>query len=90
MQSSWQAGYVANLTVKAPTAAVSSWTVSWPDPGAKAITNSWGMTCSLAAAVVTCTGDGWATKIAKGGSVAVGLQVSNSGSAPQSPPLTVQ
>ncbi len=85
----WPSGYVANLTLRAPGTAVSSWRVSWADPHARSVSSSWGMTCSVAAGRVTCTGAGWAAVIPARGSVQVGLVVVNDGIAPRSPALTI-
>ena len=88
LQSSWGAGYVADLVVTGTTG-VSGWTVSWPDTTATGIVNAWGMTCTLEVKVsVTCTGADWAGRVASGQSVRVGLQVAASG-APTAPKLTV-
>ncbi|MET0863659.1 MAG: cellulose binding domain-containing protein, partial [Nakamurella sp.] len=87
LQTSWPAGYVAQLVISAPSTAVTGWTVSWPDPHAISVANSWGMHCSQTASVVNCTGADWATTVPAGGSVTVGLQVSNDGIAPLAPVL---
>ncbi|RWR23170.1 glycoside hydrolase family 5 protein, partial [Microbacterium enclense] len=86
-QSAWGEGYVSELTVTAA-GPVTSWTASWESPGARAVVNAWGMTCSVASSTVTCRGDGWAASPAPGQTVRVGLQVAAS-SAPTSPRLTV-
>ncbi len=75
LQSEWNAGYVAEVTVK-NNGGTSGWTISWPDPNATAVVNSWGMDCSVAAKTVTCTGSQWATFVAPGQSVTAGVQVS--------------
>ena len=87
LQSSWNTGYVAEVTVTAATA-VSGWAISWADPGATSIVNSWGMNCAVAAGRISCHGTDWAAVIASGGSVRVGLQVADGGRAPSSPALT--
>ena len=88
LQSSWSAGYVADIVVTGTTG-VAGWTVTWPDSTATGIVNAWGMTCTLKAKVsVTCTGADWAARVASGQTVRVGLQVAASG-APASPKLTV-
>ncbi len=84
--SSWASGYVANIDVTA-TAAVTGWTVSWASPGTTRVVNSWGMRCSVASGTVSCTGTDWASKLAAGQTVHVGLQASG-GPAPSSPRLT--
>jgi endoglucanase len=89
LQASWQAGYVAQLIVSAPTTPAAAWTVSWPDPHAIGVANAWGMNCTKGAGVVSCTGADWAAAVPAGGSVTVGLQMSNDGAAPSAPALTV-
>jgi len=89
LQSSWPDGYVAQLVVTAPGAAVDGWSVSWPDAHALTVTNAWGMHCAAVAGVVRCDGADWARAIPAGGSVTVGLQVANDGNAPVAPVVTV-
>ena len=89
LQSSWPAGYVAQLVIKAPDRAADSWSVSWPDPHATGVANAWGMTCAVQSGQIRCQGADWAAHIAAGGSVTVGLQVTNDGIAPTAPPLTI-
>ena len=88
LQSSWNAGYVADFTVTATTA-VNGWAVSWADPGAISIVNSWGMTCLVAAGRISCRATDWAAALASGGSGRVGLPVTGNGRAPSAPALTV-
>lgn len=87
LQSAWQDGYVADLTMTAP-AAVSGWKVSWPSPAATSVVNAWGMSCTNGGGVITCTGADWAGPLAAGQTVQVGLQVAAT-SAPARPTLTV-
>ena len=89
LQSSWPNGYVAQVIVSAPSAAVSTWSVSWPDRHATSVVNAWGMNCSRVAELVSCTGADWAAAVPAGGSVTVGLQVANDGTAPAVPVLAV-
>ncbi len=89
LQSSWPDGYVAQLVVTAPVGAIDRWTVSWPDQHARSISNAWGMTCDLALGVVRCQGADWASRFPAGGSVTVGVQLTNDGNAPVAPVLTV-
>ncbi|WP_423137456.1 cellulase family glycosylhydrolase [Microbacterium sp. HMH0099] len=87
LQNSWRGGYVAEFDVTAATAA-KSWTVSWESRGAVSITNTWGMSCSIKSSIITCKGSGWATSLAPGQTVRVGLQVAATRT-PSSPKLTV-
>jgi endoglucanase len=84
--SSWGAGYVANLSVTA-LADAKSWKVSWEDPYATSIANSWGMKCTVAKPVITCVGTDWTTSLRKGQVVNTGLQV-NSTKVPVNPVLS--
>lgn len=87
--SSWTGGYVANIEVTGLRAA-SSWSVSWPDPNVTRVANSWGINCTVVPKVsVTCSGTDWATKIAPGQKLSVGLQV-DSLKAPVNPVLTLK
>lgn len=89
LSSSWNGGYVANLDVTA-LRAVPTWSVSWSDPNATSIANSWGVKCTVVPKTsVTCTGSDWTTKLAAGQKVTVGLQV-NSLKAPVKPTLIVR
>jgi endoglucanase len=84
LTSAWNGGYVAQLQVSAGTDR-SSWRIRWPDPAATSIANAWGMRCSVADGVITCTGDDWAAAIPAGQTRHVGLQVNSSGPAPIAP-----
>lgn len=87
--SSWTGGYVANIEVTGLRAAA-SWSVSWPDPNVTRVANSWGITCTVVPkASVTCSGSDWATKVAAGQKLSVGLQV-DSLKAPVNPVLTLK
>ena len=88
LQSAWNAGYVANVTVSARQA-VGAWSISWPDSGATSVANAWGMTCTVSGGRVRCSGADWAKAIPAGGNVQVGLQINNNGQAPRTPVVTV-
>ena len=93
LQSSWQSGpaaygYVAQIVVKS-TATHTGWTLSWPDPGAKDVANSWGMTCHVGGGRISCSGVGWGAALAANQPVTVGLQVDDSAAAPAHPALTI-
>ncbi|GGL99914.1 cellulase family glycosylhydrolase [Nakamurella endophytica] len=89
LQSSWNAGYVAQLVVRPARGSVGGWTVSWADPDATGVVNAWGMTCRVGGGRVSCTGADWARTIAAGASVTVGLQVADHGTGPARPELRV-
>lgn len=88
LQSSWQAGYVANLTVTS-TQPRQGWTVRWSDPSATSVMSSWGMRCAVASGTITCTGSEFGATLVPGTPVQAGLQVVTKGAAPVSPRLTV-
>jgi endoglucanase len=79
---------VAQLTVSAP-AAHSSWSVSWADPGARSVTNAWGLSCRVASGRVSCTGADYARTLTAGATYNVGLQVAGVANGPAHPALTV-
>ncbi|MBX0298731.1 cellulase family glycosylhydrolase [Cryobacterium sp. 1639] len=86
LQSSWGAGYVAEVLVTGTTG-VKGWSATWPDTTATGIVNAWGMTCTVKVKTsVSCTGTGWAGPVAAGQTVRAGVQVSGSG-APSAPRL---
>ncbi|CAN5232938.1 hypothetical protein BH09ACT6_BH09ACT6_12540 [soil metagenome] len=88
LQSSWGAGYVADIVVTSATGA-SRWSVTWPDAASTSIVNAWGMDCTIAPRTsITCTGKDWAGRLAAGQTVRVGLQVAAT-AAPNSPVVTV-
>ena len=90
LESSWPTGYVAQLVVHAPGNEVDDWSVSWPDTHARAVVNAWGLSCAVNSGEIRCQGADWAAHIPSGGTVTVGLQVSNDGTTPTAPPLTIQ
>ncbi len=88
LQSSWPGGYVAELSVTSEQAR-RGWTVSWPDAAATSVVNAWGMTCSVRAGTITCSGAGWGDDLQPGRPVRVGVQVATPGTPPTAPVLTV-
>ena len=84
LDSAWNAGYVAEFVVTSKSA-VSSWSVSWADPGATSVANAWGMSCTVTGGRIRCSGAAWAAAVPAGGSVRVGLQVNGNGTAPSNP-----
>jgi len=79
LQSSWDAGYVAEVLVTGTTG-VTGWSVTWPDATATGIVNAWGMSCTVTVRTsVTCTGADWAGPVAAGQTVRAGVQVTASG-----------
>jgi endoglucanase len=88
LQNSWGEGYVADIDVGSASGA-SSWTVTWSDPAATGVVNSWGASCVISSpGTITCTGVDWASSLSPGQTHKVGLQVEAT-RAPVSPTLTV-
>jgi endoglucanase len=89
LRSGWNGGYVAEVVV---TSAVdrSGWSLSYADPAARSVVNSWGMTCRLADGRITCTGSDWGTGLPARTGRVVGLQVATSGDAPTDPALELR
>jgi endoglucanase len=87
LQNSWGEGYVADLEITSSTGA-RSWSVTWRDPAAVTVANSWGARCAVSSGSITCTGADWAASIAPGQTHKIGLQVQGS-AAPSSPTLSV-
>ncbi|MFJ4037990.1 cellulase family glycosylhydrolase [Microbacterium sp. NPDC090007] len=86
-QSTWGEGYVVELSVTA-TGPVKNWSVSFDAPGTTAITNAWGVGCTISGTRVTCAGRDWTQALTAGQTVRVGFQAAAT-RAPQSPPLTL-
>ncbi|MHA7155032.1 cellulase family glycosylhydrolase [Arthrobacter sp. TMN-50] len=88
LQSSWDGGYVANISVKAARD-VKTWSVTFSDPNVISVANSWGVKCtSVTKKSVTCVGSDWTQSLRKGQGVSVGLQV-NAAEPPVKPTVTV-
>ncbi|PVE19403.1 cellulase family glycosylhydrolase [Arthrobacter sp. Bz4] len=88
LQSSWNGGYVAQISVSA-SRAVNSWSVTFTDPNVISVANSWGMKCtSVTRKSVTCVGSDWTKTLRKGQTATVGLQV-NAPKPPVKPVVTV-
>jgi endoglucanase len=70
------------------TGPVSRWQVSFEAPGTTSVSNAWGMSCRLSGTTVTCQSADWASTLAPGQTVRVGLQAVAT-KAPSSPKLSV-
>jgi endoglucanase len=89
LSSSWNAGYTAQLRLTSADRDRNGWTLRWRDPHATSIANAWGMSCTVASGLVTCTGADWARSIPVGQTVTVGVHVNSTGAAPTNLELTV-
>jgi cellulase/cellobiase CelA1 len=82
IQSQWQDGFVADVTIRnAGAAAVNGWTLSWTFPGNQRITNIWNATTTVpsTSAAISATDAVWNRTIAAGGTANFGFQASYSG-----------
>jgi len=87
LQSEWQAGYVAEVSIS-NSGGAAGWSISWPDANATSIVNAWGMACAVKDKTVTCTGADWGRYVAPGQTLTAGVQVAAS-SAPKSPAFSL-
>jgi Glycosyl hydrolase family 12/Cellulose binding domain len=89
VQSQWQDGFVANLTIRnTGSLAINSWTLAWTFSGNQRITNGWGLTWTQNGQSVTARSVDYTSSIPVSGSVTVGFQATYSGT--NSPPASTQ
>ena len=77
--SSWSTGFTANVTVKAGSAAIKTWKVTWTWGGNQAITNAWNATVTSSGTAVTATSMSYNGALAAAGSTSFGFQATYSG-----------
>lgn len=81
IQSHWENGFVANVTVRnAGTSVVNGWTLAWSFPGNQQITNPWSAVVTQSGQSVSARNMDYNATIPAGGSVVFGFQASYSGS----------
>jgi hypothetical protein len=81
IQSQWQNGLVADLTIRnTGGSAINAWTLTWTFGGNQQITNSWGIVPTQSGASVTARNATYNGQIPVNGSTTGGYQVSFSGS----------
>ncbi len=78
--SSWSGGFVANVTVKAGSSAISGWKVAMSLPGGTAVTSLWGGTASGSSGTVTVSNLSYNGALAASASTSFGFQGTGSGS----------
>jgi hypothetical protein len=81
VQSQWQDGFVANITVRnSGGTTINGWTLTWTFPGNQQITGSpWGITTTQSGASVTARNASYNGQLAVNGSTTGGFQASYSG-----------
>ena len=80
--SSWDGGFVADVTVTNRGSAINGWTVSWTYGAGQKLSNAWNGTGSQSGSTVTVKDAGYNGAIASGGSTTFGLQGTGSTAAP--------
>jgi endo-1,4-beta-xylanase len=76
----WQSGYNGQVTVKAGSAALSSWTVTLTLPSGQQLASTWNGTATTSGQVVTVRPVGWNSSVAAGASTSFGFTVNKNGS----------
>ncbi|QUC59269.1 glycoside hydrolase family 6 protein [Streptomyces sp. A2-16] len=80
VQSQWDTGFTAAVTVTNNAAAKSGWTVKWSYAGNQKVTNAWNAKVSQSGTAVTAANESYNGNLASGGSVSFGFNGSYSGS----------
>ncbi|WP_408612378.1 cellulose binding domain-containing protein [Glycomyces niveus] len=80
----WGSGWQGRVDVKAGSAALTGWTLTWTWPGSQKITSAWNAEWSQSGAAVTAGDVGWNGSVAAGQSrEAFGFVASGPSTAPQ-------
>ncbi|MER5572306.1 glycoside hydrolase family 6 protein [Streptomyces massasporeus] len=79
VQSQWDTGFTAAVTITNNAAAKSGWTVKWSYAGNQKVTNGWNGKISQNGADVTVANEGYNGNVASGGSVSFGFNGTYSG-----------
>ncbi|MFF5570262.1 glycoside hydrolase family 6 protein [Streptomyces luteogriseus] len=79
VQSQWDTGFTAAVTITNNAAAKSGWTVKWSYAGNQKVTNGWNGKISQNGADVTVANEGYNGNLASGGSVSFGFNGTYSG-----------
>ena len=79
IQSQWDTGFTAAVTITNNAAAKSAWSVKWSYAGKQKITNFWNSKISQNGADVTAANQSYNGALASGGSVSFGFNGSYSG-----------
>jgi mannan endo-1,4-beta-mannosidase len=76
---SWPGGFQGAVTVKAGSAAINAWTVTWTWPSGQSFTNTWSATVTTSGTAVTAKNAAWNGRLAAGASTTWGFTGSYSG-----------
>ncbi|WP_458248795.1 glycoside hydrolase family 6 protein [Streptomyces sp. MAI_2237] len=79
IQSQWDTGFTAAVTVTNNAAAKSSWSLKWSYTGSQRITNGWSAKVTQSGTAVTAANETYNGTLAAGGSVSFGFNGSYSG-----------
>ncbi|MEU4491588.1 glycoside hydrolase family 6 protein [Streptomyces purpurascens] len=79
VQSQWDTGFTAAVTLTNHAAAKSGWSVKWSYAGNQKVTNGWNAKISQNGADVTVANESYNATLASGGSVSFGFNGSSSG-----------
>ncbi|MER7639061.1 glycoside hydrolase family 6 protein [Streptomyces sp. NPDC126522] len=79
VQSQWDTGFTAAVTITNNAAAKTSWSVKWSYAGNQKVTNAWNTKLSQSGADVTAANESYNGPLASGGSVSFGFNGSYSG-----------
>ncbi|MEU4163588.1 cellulase family glycosylhydrolase [Actinoplanes sp. NPDC026670] len=74
--NSWTGGFQGNVTVKAGSSAVNSWTVTWTWPNGQRFTNTWNATVTTSGETVTARNASYNGKLAAGAETSWGFTAS--------------
>ncbi|HCT81003.1 MAG TPA: cellobiohydrolase [Micromonosporaceae bacterium] len=80
VDSQWQNGFTATVTITNRGPAISSWTLTFGFPGSQQVTNAWNAQVTQAGSQVTARDAGWNGPIASNGTASFGFQASYGGS----------
>ncbi|MEU2623057.1 glycoside hydrolase family 6 protein [Streptomyces sp. NPDC007157] len=79
VQSQWDTGFTAAVTITNNAASKSSWSVKWSYAGNQKVTNAWNTKLSQNGADITAANEAYNGSLASGGSVSFGFNGSYSG-----------
>jgi mannan endo-1,4-beta-mannosidase len=74
--NSWTGGFQGNVTVKAGSSAINSWTVTWTWPNGQRFTNTWNATVTTSGETVTARNASYNGKLAAGAETSWGFTAS--------------
>jgi cellulose 1,4-beta-cellobiosidase len=79
VQTQWDTGFTAAVTITNNAAAKSSWSLKWAYAGNQKVTSGWNAQISQSGTAVTATNAGYNGTLATGGSISFGFNASYSG-----------